>query len=268
MQTEESLSALSYRELQAIAKTHGIPANKKKDDIIQMILATNTSQESTAAVDEEAGDASEVVSSPTVTNEITEKEPSTVDVLTEVFSSVMKLNGVATPQGKKTVFSATETPKVVPTYITKFQSPKSAKKTPAQQFQTPIYDAENATPQQMNAAYYTEDDDCEDEFDRYTVKSNKKQETKSNSHKVFMSPEVALGQKVHWRYEQYDLEAQTQVPAAPPSTAQKVSLKSATNTPKKQNATVLFAAQNETEREQKVINFWLSKGNTPKKVAH
>lgn len=36
--SEQELSALTYREIQAIAKTMGIPANKKKDELIVLIL--------------------------------------------------------------------------------------------------------------------------------------------------------------------------------------------------------------------------------------
>lgn len=54
--SEDSLSAMTYREIQAIAKTMGIPANKKKDEIITLImksLPTSAEQPSDVTTNEE-----------------------------------------------------------------------------------------------------------------------------------------------------------------------------------------------------------------------
>ncbi len=137
-------STLSYRELQTEAKKHSIPANKKKEELIRLLTALELSSQDTEAGVTAILDSMENEVVPEVVVEPAAAEPvkmaakskkaskktpietapiaaAVVDVeveeapveeeqeLTEVEElsehlNDMKLKGIATPQGKKTVF--------------------------------------------------------------------------------------------------------------------------------------------------------------------
>jgi hypothetical protein len=160
--TEDALSAMTYRELQAIAKEFGVPANKKKDDLIALIAeasAAPSSPEEGSAVAEIGNDDADVqVPQPTINIQLFASVPfmaseeasktnvaikeveldaeaptedgedvfdksirkqnvqqdsaqtgASISSLIDSFSSAMRLQGLPTPQGKKTIFEA-ETP--------------------------------------------------------------------------------------------------------------------------------------------------------------
>lgn len=163
--TQDALSAMTYRELQAIAKEFGVPANKKKDDLIVLIAEASSaplSPEEGSVVAEIGNDDADVqvpqptiniqlfASVPFMASEEASKDAKTNVVIKEVeydaeaptedgedvfdkpirtqkvqqdsaqtgasistlidsFSSAMRLQGLPTPQGKKTIFEA-ETP--------------------------------------------------------------------------------------------------------------------------------------------------------------
>lgn len=162
--TEEALSAMTYRELQTIAKEYGVPANKKKDDLIVLIAeasAAPSSPEEGAVVAELGNEEAEpevALPQPTINVQLfasvpfmaSEKDTKTaiaiketefdaeaaledgeevfdkpnrketaqqdsadtgasISSLIDSFSSAMRLQGLPTPQGKKTIFEA-ETP--------------------------------------------------------------------------------------------------------------------------------------------------------------
>lgn len=154
--TEEVLSAMTYRELQAIAKEYGVPANKKKDELISLIAeasaASSSPEEGLVAAEANNAENEAQLPQPSINIQLfasvpvmaTEKLPKTIEVDTEAsivesedvfdkpigkqivrqesteagtsisslidsFSSAMRLQGLPTPQGKKTIFEA-ETP--------------------------------------------------------------------------------------------------------------------------------------------------------------
>lgn len=164
--SDDSLSAMTYREIQAIAKSMGIPANKKKDEIVSLIMKSSSAsigESSVIAIEEEnignvesialaesavsaapipvecvASTATAEKTPPRVmrtpapavektpykddnvdkedlenySQEIQEKaEISQMNNLVESFSNIVRLNGLPTPQGNKTIFDA-ETPVV------------------------------------------------------------------------------------------------------------------------------------------------------------
>jgi hypothetical protein len=322
---------MTYREIQAIAKTMGIPANKKKDEIVSLIMKSSSAsigESSVVAIEEEnignvesialAESAVSAARIPvecvasTATAEktplrvirtpapaIEEKTPYTddnVDIedpenhsqeiqekaeifqmnnLVESFSNIVRLNGLPTPQGNKTIFDA-ETPVLNSTgyfvnWGLSFTSPagkETSMETSA--FQTPCRDdCENSNPQYCeNEEFYG---DCEPN------------EKPANSHAHFFSPEMKIGSQVHWRYEDYDLEAQTHCPPVPPCTSRKA--QSTMNTPaatakkflnssKKTpgngilvNAVVpdIDPTASPQTRQDSLMSFWLSKG-TPGKA--
>lgn len=151
-----------------------------------------------------------------------------------------------------------------------FQSP-AGKQTPKSNsnFQTPCN--ENADPQ-----YYEEEGDADEYYSP---------EKPANTHIHFFSPDVKVGNSVHWRYEDYDLEAQKETAPAPPSTARKAlsSVNTPTTTGKKTfakstakktpgggmllNANVpdVNPLASPHTRQETLVNFWLSKG-TPGKA--
>lgn len=121
-------------------------------------------------------------------------------------------------------------------------------------FQTPCKD-ENADPQ-----YYGEHDS-----------DNTMPEKPVNAHIHFMSPDVKVGNQVHWRYEDYDLEAQFNVPPVPPCTERKAQVNTPATANKLQksakkgilsNAAVptIDPSASPQTRQENLMSFWLSKG--------
>ncbi len=118
----ESLNALSYRELQAKAKTFGIAANKKKEVLIELLIE-QSEETASAPVEEEQISASspevavieqetivpavEIVETPVEEEQEEDEDVVDPEELNEMFSS-MKLKGIPTPTGKKTVFKAAD----------------------------------------------------------------------------------------------------------------------------------------------------------------
>lgn len=111
-------STLSYRELQGHAKQHGIPANKKKDELIRLLTeATNTgstepNQEEhevenidLASLDKMINEEEDVVAVDDNEEEdnVDDAEVDAVDELCGCLDD-MKLKGIPTPEGKKIVF--------------------------------------------------------------------------------------------------------------------------------------------------------------------
>jgi hypothetical protein len=129
---EESLQLLSYRELQALAKENSIPANKKKDEIIRLLLAKKATHLSNPVTPFKAAEAVEVLISSIEAPKREECEAvfegtpisATADIedneqfpfiqddpivrnLTDSFANGLHLKGLPSPQGKKTVFEDT-----------------------------------------------------------------------------------------------------------------------------------------------------------------
>jgi hypothetical protein len=122
-------TALSYRELQGHAKQHGIPANKKKEELIRLLTEATTSSPAvpvagpapvvvTPVVQEEVVKEEEDVFALQVLDNMIEEEEdvaadeeSPVDeVLDQLMEGIegLKLRGLPTPAGKKTVFEESE----------------------------------------------------------------------------------------------------------------------------------------------------------------
>ncbi len=134
-------STLSYRELQTEAKKHSIPANKKKEELIRLLTALELSSQDTeagvtaildsmenevvpevvvepaaaepvkmAAKSKKASKKTPIETAPIAAAVVVEEAPveeeqelTEVEELSEHLND-MKLKGIATPQGKKTVF--------------------------------------------------------------------------------------------------------------------------------------------------------------------
>ncbi len=121
-------STLSYRELQGHAKQHGIPANKKKEELVRLLTEATAASTTVAPAPEPV--APVVVEVPVVVNEpvkeaeveedvfalkvldnmMEDEEAAVIDEMDELMDGIegMKLRGLPTPSGKKTIFEDSE----------------------------------------------------------------------------------------------------------------------------------------------------------------
>lgn len=110
------LDSLSYRELQAKAKKHNIPANKKREELIRMLKSCYEGVSHVEASFDESVLQSFSINikeeSFSQQNDVPEEnqaappvQANLMDRLAETLSSTLVLKGVATPKGKKTLFN-------------------------------------------------------------------------------------------------------------------------------------------------------------------
>lgn len=280
----EELSKQTYRELQATAKAHGIPANKKREVLLELLLEKIGAQDVSASeqlchneseIDTEINIVQnvEVATDVVVSMPLSTCEAIENNVATEIIASEMLVDHISPAKCENDSLIVQV---VKGTHIT-FLSPDSASVIP----QAMSIDEETvviSTDYQDYNVHWSYSDYEKDNQQSEDINDAGPSEVYAGKHTIFQSPELQMGSNVHWRYEDYDVESQSSTDAAiaigidnlcidniedkencanrktPTKNARTFDL-----TPAKKFAADIAKASTPKEKKNEQIKFWLSK---------